>query len=163
MRSIELTFDPTTDAAVRADWSALAEAGLPSLASHTSASNRPHISVAVGPDLDPGAGEAFRVLPVELRFAGYVTFTPRRGVHVLARSVIVSRALLDLHASVHAALSGALDITLPDRWTPHVTLARRLTPEQLARALTVLPAASDGLVTGARLWDNTTRELTTLV
>jgi hypothetical protein len=163
MRSIEVTFDPATDAAIRADWAALAEAGLPSLASHTSASNRPHISLAVGPDLDPGAAEAFRALPLELRFAGYVTFTPRHGIHVLARSVIVSRSLLELHTSVHTTLSGALDITLPDRWTPHVTLARRLTPEQLAAALAVLPAASDGLVTGARLWDNETRALTTLV
>jgi 2'-5' RNA ligase len=162
MRSIEVTFDPMTDAAIRADWAVLADAGLPSLASHTSASNRPHISLAVGPDLDPGDAVALQALPLELRFAGYVTFGPRRGAVVLARAVVVSRGLLEMHAALHATLSGALDITLPDRWTPHVTLARRLTPEQLGQALSVLPEASTGLMTGARLWDNESRALTTL-
>jgi hypothetical protein len=163
MRSIEVTFDPATDAAIRSDWATLAEAGLPSLASHTSASNRPHISLAVGPSLEPGDADIFHTLPLALRFAGFTTFSPRRGAFVLARSVIVSRALLELHDALHSTLHDALDITLPDRWTPHVTLARRLTAEQLAHALTLLPAASDGQMTAARLWDNETRQLTGLV
>jgi 2'-5' RNA ligase len=161
VRSIELTLDDTTDAAIRTDWAALAAAGLPSLASHTSESNRPHISVAVGADLEPGGAltEAFGALPLTLRFAGFTSFAAGRGSFVLARSVVVSRALLDVHCAVHATQRGALELTLPDRWTPHVTLARRLSAEQLGRALAVLPAASAGLITGARLWDNQTRTL----
>ncbi|MCU1424637.1 MAG: hypothetical protein JWM51_928 [Microbacteriaceae bacterium] len=164
MRSLELTFDEATDAAIRADWTALAAAGLPSLASHTSESNRPHISVAVGTDLEPSdaLAAAFGSLPLTLRFAGFVSFPAGRGSFVLARSVVVSRALLGLHAAVHEAQPGALELTLPDRWTPHVTLARRLTAEQLAAALGVLPVASAGLMTGARLWDNLTRTLVTV-
>jgi 2'-5' RNA ligase len=165
MRSIELTLDETTDAAIRSDWAVLAEAGLPSLASHTSASNRPHISIAVGEELEPSEAlsAALGALPLALRFAGLVLFGPRRGSFVLARSVVVSRELLALHSAAHATLAGALDVTLPDRWTPHVTLARRLTAAQLAVALTELPAASDGLVEGARLWDNESRQLTDIV
>jgi hypothetical protein len=165
MRSLELTFDEGTDAAIRTDWRLLASAGLPSLASHTSGSNRPHASIAVGPEL--AAGEeleaALGALPLTLRFAGFVLFGPRRGSFVLARAVVVSRELLELHAAVHATQPGALDVTLPDAWTPHVTLARRLTAAQLAIALEALPAAADGRLTGARLWDSETRELTNLV
>ncbi|MCU1544302.1 MAG: 2-5 ligase family protein [Microbacteriaceae bacterium] len=165
MRSLELTFDETTDAAIRRDWDTVAAAGLPSLASHASASNRPHISIAVGPELAAGdeLAAALRALPLTLRFAGFVIFGPRRGSFVLARAVVVSRDLLELHAAAHATQPGVLEVTLPDRWTPHVTLARRLTAAQLAIAFDGLPAASDGQMVGARLWDNATRELTTLV
>lgn len=44
--SIELLLDPATEDRVRDDWRCLADAGLSSLAAHTSPSNRPHVTLA---------------------------------------------------------------------------------------------------------------------
>lgn len=66
MRSIELVFDDDTESAIRADWVRLAEAGLPSLASHTGASNRPHLTLAAGAELLVQPLHAFDgALPIE--------------------------------------------------------------------------------------------------
>jgi hypothetical protein len=43
--SIELLFDDATEAAVRRDWTALAQAGLPSQGQHRSPTNRPHVTL----------------------------------------------------------------------------------------------------------------------
>ena len=99
---------------------------------------------------------------------------PPRGL-VLARQVVVDRALLGLHARIHAAVEAphagpdededpdqdgpaapeVVPHTRPGAWAPHVSLALRLTAEQLAEAVTALgriepegaPAA------GLRRWD----------
>lgn len=106
-----------------------------------------------------------------IRLGGLVVFgVPPRGL-VLARQVVVDRALLGLHARVHAAVDAAVPAreedgdgdaapeviahTRPGSWTPHVSLALRLTAEQLGAAVTALgriepegaPAA------GLRRWD----------
>ena len=47
MQTVELLLDPTTDAAVRAEWQRLAEAGLPSQARHHGGTNAPHITLGV--------------------------------------------------------------------------------------------------------------------
>src|SRR3954471_17476137 len=47
VQSIELLFDDEAETALRSAWSSLADAGLPSLASHTGETNRPHVTVAV--------------------------------------------------------------------------------------------------------------------
>jgi len=197
VRSIELTFDEETESAVRADWRALAGAGLPSLARHSGPTNRPHLTLAAGDDLARGSSVgpeppglfrggatpgvplgppdcepaeaveeaavppvdvalqgAFDTLPLPLRTSGLVVFgAPPRGL-VLARLVTITRELLDLHSVVHGLAWGALPLTLPGRWTPHVTLALRLTPEQLAAALPLLGAHLDGSAVAARLWDS---------
>ena len=169
MRSIELTLDDTTDAAVRVDWAALATAGVPSLASHKGATNRPHITVAAGPRLELGEGvaEAGRLLPFEVRFGGIILF-PNGAVSggsarwVLARQVVVSRQLLGFHEAVHEHVAGALEDSMPDGWTPHVTLARRLSFDLAGRALAVLGGLPPGQCVAARLWDGelrTVREL----
>ncbi|WP_260857304.1 hypothetical protein [Microbacterium sp. 1.5R] len=41
----ELLFGPSAEAAIRAEWDALAAAGMSSLAAHTSASNRAHLTL----------------------------------------------------------------------------------------------------------------------
>ncbi|MGT2424968.1 2'-5' RNA ligase family protein [Amnibacterium kyonggiense] len=80
-----------------------------------------------------------------------------------------SRPLLTLHAAVHRALqqhaSGApvTDQTLPDRWTPHVTLARRVPADRIADALAAVdvePLAAR--FRGARLWDSVEKSVTPL-
>ena len=169
MRSIELTFDLTTEAAFRAEWTALQEAGLPNLGRHQGTSNRPHLTLAAGPGLEltdamRAAFEPARVaLPVELRVSGLVLFRAGPGRFVLARPVVMTRALLELHRLVLQLAPGAVELTQPDRWTPHVTLARRLGAEQVGEALRVLgepPAA--GSCVAARFWNGETKTLTAL-
>jgi hypothetical protein len=89
---------------------------------------------------------------------------------VLARQIVPSRPLLTLHSAAHRALQlhvpGAqvIDQTLPDRWTPHVSLARRVPAERLGEALGVIdPEPIPFRFRGARLWDSTTKTLTPLV
>ena len=61
VQALELPFDRRADEAVRAQWDALKDAGLPSLARHTAPTNRPHVTIdtrdeveaEVEPDLKP--------------------------------------------------------------------------------------------------------------
>ena len=164
MRSIELTFEEATDSLIRADWARLAEAGLPSLATHSSPSNRPHITLAAGENLEigPGAENLWGRLPIDVRFSGLVLFPAAPGRYVLARLVVLSQGLLDLHRRLHRRCPGAFANTLPDAWTPHVTLARRIPGQLLGTALDALDARAEGRCTDVRLWDSTTRTITGL-
>jgi 2'-5' RNA ligase len=173
MRSIELTFDPETEAAFRAEWATLQAAGLPNLGRHPHASNRPHLTLAAGPALEPtdsltdifhrDGQPAAGPLPVELRVSGLLLFRAGATRFVLARPVVISTALLALHHAVLQHAPGAVEQTRPDRWTPHVTLARRLSAPQVTEALDVLgesPAA--GRCVAARFWNGETKTLTAL-
>lgn len=77
----------------------------------------------------------------------------------MARLVIPSRALLSVHADVTEILGPGLPHLEPDRWTPHVTLARRLLPEQVGTAIGLLLGAPDidGRSTAVRRWDGDNR------
>ncbi|VXB35323.1 conserved hypothetical protein [Arthrobacter sp. 9AX] len=164
MRSIELIFNAPLDALVRADWARLADAGLPSLASHTAPSNRPHITLAAGNDLscDAGVQDPCGRLPLEVQFSGVVLFPSPQGTFVLARLVVPSKPLRELHAEVHHQCTGAFANTRPDAWTPHVTLARRVPGHLLGRAMESVDARAEGWCAGARLWDSSTRTVTPL-
>jgi hypothetical protein len=164
VRSIELTLDDTTDAAVRAEWRMLAEHGLPSLASHTAASNAPHVTVAAGARLEPGhvPDGVFAPLPVPLRFSALSTFPAGRDRFVLVRTIVVTTELLALHAAVLATADQPVPTSLPGAWTPHITLARRMTAEQVGVAHAVLGSPPDGMLTAARFWDGDTKTITPL-
>ncbi len=65
-----------------------------------------------------------------------------RAKVVLARLVVPTAALLDVHAEVHRLClphlpPGPMANALPGQWTAHVTLARRVGPAQLGRALRI--------------------------
>ena len=165
MHSVELVLDDDTDRRIRAQWTALAGAGLPSQARHTGASNRPHVTLAltstITDDVLRRLGEAVTVLPVPVTVGGLLVFGSRR--FVLARLAIPATDLLDLQARVVAALDDQLDphhTFGQGRWTPHVTLARRLTADQLAAALTALGdvPAIPGRLVRARRWDITAKQ-----
>ena len=171
MRSIELTFDPDLEAAFRAEWAALQAVGLPNLGRHPDASNRPHLTMAAGPALEitddltalfdqpPPCAQ----LPVHIGVSGLLLFRAGSGRFVLARPVVISEALLDLHRTVLEQVPGAVELTQPGRWTPHVTLARRMSAGQVAEALEVLgePPAF-GQAVAARFWNGETKTLTEL-
>lgn len=169
MRSIELVLDASSDSLIRADWARLAAAGVPSQAGHTSPSNSPHITLAAGPDLTvqdlmvpDNTDDLWQGLPLGLEFSGIQVFPSAAGTYVLARSVVVTAALLDLHRALHERVAGALLLTMPDAWTPHVTLARRVPGHLLGTALDLLELRTEGQCTAARHWDSSTRTITSL-
>jgi 2'-5' RNA ligase len=174
VHSLELLLDDDADASVRADWDRLVEAGLPSSGRHRSPSNAPHITLVAAPALDPAtvpgiddrvAGAAgFVDLP--LVSAGVLLFGPRRGTYVLVRQVILTPELLELHRRVCAAAGpapGQIRTSLPGSWTPHITLARRLSAQQVAAALQVIQPPPEPLrAVGLRRWDSDTRTVVRL-
>jgi hypothetical protein len=207
MRSIELTFDPSLESAIRAEWAALESAGLPNLGRHPHASNRPHLTLAAGAELEatdavravfvrrderPTAGSPGTAppgtapsgvsrtdsptgtalpdtespadaLPIDLVVSGFLLFPAGTARFVLVRPVVVTAALLALHRTVHERAPGAVDLTRPGRWTPHVTLARRLSAAQVAEALDVLGAGPPpGSGVAARFWNGDSKTLTPL-
>ncbi|NQX35156.1 2'-5' RNA ligase family protein [Herbiconiux sp. VKM Ac-2851] len=190
--SVEAVFGAAVEAAVRAEWEALAAAGMSSLAGHTSASNAPHLTLAVrpaeggfGPFALPGEVAVALPLPVVLGAPMLFGAGERR---VLVRSVLPSAGLLALHAAVHAHLAagaraetaagagagvdagagtdggGVQDAlhTRPGEWTPHVTLARRIRLEQVPAALALLGGDIAGEIVGLRHWNAETATVTPL-
>ena len=165
MHSIELLFDPDTEASIRLIWDDLAAAGLPSQAAHRSPSNRPHVTLAVAESIAPAvdgllAGVAAR-LPVRCLVGAPLLFGS--GKRVLARLAVPSAEVTLLQAEVALTTlehmrPGPVAHTLPGAWTPHVTLCRRLAPDDVAAALDVIGSAYiTGTFAGLRRWDSTTR------
>lgn len=173
MHSIELLLDPASDAAVRDEWRVLSAAGLPSQGDHAGTSNAPHVTLVARPGLDPAADPRLlplsAALPMPAELGGLLLFgAPPRGL-VLVRPVVVTTGLLSLHTLVHETLGGAGDVphTTPGRWTPHVTLASRLTPEQVARAVEALaeadaPSSRAVELAVLRRWDPSTKTIVPL-
>lgn len=113
MHSIELLLDPVTDDAVRQEWHALREADLPSQATHTGATNAPHLTLLARSSIDGSRDDdlrrVFAELPLVVEFGGLVVFgRPPRGF-VLARLVVVTPRLLRLHELVHEVLAADLE------------------------------------------------------
>lgn len=163
--SVELLFDPGTDAAIRRDWATLADAGLPSQADHRSPSNRPHVTLAAASRIGPAVDEGLRGvagLPMGCRVGAPLVFGS--GRFTLVRSIVASAELLTLHAFVDAVClphtpGEPYAHTRPGRWTAHATLARRLTGPELVAALAALDTADlVGSFTGLRRWDGDARK-----
>ena len=163
VHSVELLFDDQTDGAVRDLWDRLSDCGIRSLSAHRSPSNRPHVTVSVATAMDDAVDDALRplldALPLNCVLGAPMLFG--RGASVtLVRLVVPSVELLALHADVHRLCvphmpKGALPHADPGGWTPHVTLARRVDPDQVPVAMAVPNLGRDleGLVTGLRHWD----------
>lgn len=178
VQSVELLLEPDAEQRVRDEWIALADAGLPSLATQNSETNRPHVTAAVAETGLEAAVDALnavfrgwhlaeRGLPVVV--GSPVLFGGHRARWVLARLVVPSRPLITLHSAVHRAIDGAapdaevVDQTRPDSWTAHVSLARRVPADRLGDALSsVDPSPIRCRITGARLWDSTPKTVTPL-
>jgi len=164
--SVEILLDPASEADVRDEWARLIEAGLPSAGRQATPSNRPHITLAVRERVDASSlAPVAEDLPFDLDLGGTLLFG-RRDSFVLTRQVIVSAALLDVHRRVAAIVGPAeprYQVTAPDHWTPHVTLARRMSADQVAEALAAVPSHPiSARATGLRVWDAAARTVTTL-
>ncbi|HZI96573.1 MAG TPA: 2'-5' RNA ligase family protein [Actinomycetales bacterium] len=161
VQTVELLLDQAAEAVVRDQWTTLASLGLPSQARHTGATNRPHVTLAVAAAmpaaLDPRLAQAVTELPVPVLLGGLVVFRGRRGSVVLSRLVVPSAALMALHAAVADVVADCPDRPAnlrPGAWTPHVTLARGLTPEQVGPAVAACSASTlEAVAVTARRYD----------
>lgn len=162
-QSVELLLDKAADGEIRAQWDRLGDAGLPtSRRSIPSPSHAPHITLWAG-DLvealdDQALSGVFADLDLELVVGNVLLFGPRRGGYVLVRQVVTSAALLDVQQRVVRTLRTPAYAGFEDgRWSPHVTLARRVDVGQVAASLTALDASPPELlvrVREARRWDS---------
>jgi 2'-5' RNA ligase len=155
--------DAATEAAVRAEWDALAAAGLSSAGAHTGASNRPHVTLLVRTSLSAIDAAPLLREPVPLVLGAPVLFGAGER-RVLARAVVPSARLLGLHADLHAVAGAGDDVphTAPGEWTPHVTLARRLRTADLERALALVGGEVHGFAASLRRWDAASATVTDL-
>jgi 2'-5' RNA ligase len=180
VHSIELLLDGPADARIRAQWAALSDAGLPSQADHASSSNAPHVTLlarrGIDDSTDPALAELLGdLLPLPVVLGAPLVFGRGRG-HVLVRSIVATRALLDLQAEVHALVGGEDDVprSSPGLWVPHVTLAGRLDAAAVGLALAAVEALEDeearetaedapaSTLAAARRWDPSIRTIVVL-
>jgi 2'-5' RNA ligase len=160
---VELLLDDAGDREIRAQWDGLGNAGLPTARRSTpSPSHAPHITLWAGDLVDPvddhALPELFTGLDLELVIGGVLLFGPRRGGYVLVRQVVASAALLDLQQRVVRTCRTRAYAGFEDgRWTPHVTLARRVAADQVGPSLAALAGSPPELlarVRRARRWDS---------
>lgn len=165
--SVELLLDPQAEAAIVSAWRLLDDDGLPSQVRVKSPTNRPHVTLIAAQRISPDVDEALRSLadrfPVGAVVGAPVVFGGPR--QTLARLIVPSAELLDLHADIYRLclphLTGEpFDHCRPGHWTAHVTLGRRFTAEQIGAAMATVNSTRDDLaatITGLRRWDSDQR------
>jgi 2'-5' RNA ligase len=161
MRSLEVLLDPESEVRIRGQWEALEAAGIPSLALHTSASNRPHLTLLAGPELTPPPPGALGELPATVELGAVLLF-PHAGRFVLAWGAVRAPALDALHARATELMPGAVPTSLPESWTPHISVSRRLRAEQLGQAVPLLGEPFTVGLASIRFWDGDTKTITEL-
>ena len=169
VQSVELLLEPEAERGVVRVWEALSEAGLPSQARHTAPSNRPHTTLVALSDLAAETESAVAAavrgrLPVDAVWGDVTLFG--RGPWVLVRLLEPSDGMRRLQA-VLADACGVPDDSLssPERWTPHVTLARRVARADVDRAVALAtalaqreaPAGMRVVASAVRRWDGSRR------
>ncbi|MGX9673095.1 2'-5' RNA ligase family protein [Mycobacterium sp. HM-7] len=162
VHSVELLFDLDTEALIRRAWDELRDNGIAA----PPPSARPHATLTVADQIDDA------VLPALAGLAGRFPFRVHVGAAlvfgrkaaILTRLVVPSIELLDLHAEVCRLSApylrpGPMPHTEPGDWTPHVTLARHVPADRLARAFGVAgrPAEISATASGLRLWNGNER------
>jgi 2'-5' RNA ligase len=169
-QSVELLLDAEAEAVVLGEWARLAEAGLPSEQRvEPSPSHRPHVTLWAGPavpaEVDAVLPDLVAGLELPLLLGSLLVFGPRRGHVVLVRQVVASAALLTLQASVAGRCGTEPDSHFaPGRWSPHVTVARRVPVAQLGEVLATLSEVPDvgATIRTCRRWDGDAKVAWTL-
>lgn len=165
--SVELLLDARTDAVIRSLWQDLDDAGLPSQVRVTSPTNRPHVTLLAAQRIAAEADEALRGLshrfPLDVVVGTPLVFGGAKLT--LARLIVPSAGLLDLHAVIYRLALPHIGAEpfphcRPGHWTPHVTLGRRFTSEQIGAAMEIVGGSAGDLaatVVGLRRWDGDAR------
>jgi len=169
VQSVELLLEPEAERGVVRAWEALSEAGLPSQARHAAPSNRPHTTLVALSDLAAETESAVAVavrgrLPVDAVWGDVTLFG--RGPWVLVRLLQPSDGMRGLQAVLADACGVPADsLCSPERWTPHVTLARRVGRADVDRAVALAtalaqrdaPAGMRVVASAVRRWDGSRR------
>jgi hypothetical protein len=153
LHALELLPDDAGCEAVRRDWQALRDAGLPSQLDHRGNTNSPHVTLASAPVLGPedrARASALLAghLPMTVRTAGVGLLGDERVtvVRLLTLPDEATRAVLDLRATIASVAHLG--------WLPHITLARRVPRADVARALAVVSRADTSItLSSLRHWD----------
>ena len=159
MQTLDLTFAPEDDAAIRARWKALQDAGLPSMADHKGSSNAPHVTLISAPvipeEVVDRAREFFAArLPIEMGVGGLLVLGSKPGRYVLADLVLPPVAVHELRERLEGITASTNAPVGP--WLPHLTLAKHLTTYKVAQALEVfreLPALQPIVAFTLRKWN----------
>jgi hypothetical protein len=162
LHALELVPDDAGDLAVRRDWQALRDAGLPSQLDHPGATNTPHVTVLALPAMDAAlearaAALVGSLLPVRVRMAGVALLGgPKVTVaRLLDVPEPLTRAVLDLRSGVEGERHPG--------WLPHVTLARRVPRAFVQQVVDVLGYRDVALtLTAVRRWDPERQEVRAL-
>lgn len=163
--SIELLLDSHSDAAIRAIWQALAEAGLPSQVRITSSTNRPHVTLMAAQRIGEGVDHLLRGLsdrlPIDCVVGAPLVFGGPRLT--LARLIVPSADLLAFHQEVYRLslpylVGEPFAHCAPGHWTPHATLGRRFTAVEIGSALAGVETVDvPARLVGLRRWDSDER------
>jgi hypothetical protein len=168
--SIELLLDSHSDAAIRAMWQVLADAGLPSQIRVTSPTNRPHVTLLAAQRIDAAVDDLLRGLsdrlPIDCVVGAPLVFGATRLT--LARLIVPSPALLALHQEIYRLslphlLGEPYAHCAPGHWTPHATLGRRIDLPEIGEALAVINTPANpttdlaARLVGLRRWDGDER------
>jgi hypothetical protein len=161
-RGVVLWPDTDIGATVRRLWRELAAAGLPSMETHTHRLHQPHVSLVVADDLDHEAVsralEAVPLAPIPCRIE-VAGFFPGG---VLLLPLVPNVPLIEEHHRVSTAVgelaTGRWSHTEPGVWSPHMTCAYGIPPDQIATATAIalehLPL--NGYLTTGGIEDGTT-------
>jgi 2'-5' RNA ligase len=162
-QSVELLLDERAEAAVRRQWNLLADAGLPSERRATpSEHHRPHVTLfaadTVPVEAEAALPEIVAGLDLEIQVGSLLLFGPRRGRVILVRAITPNRALLEFQERIADACGAPPDGQFgPGRWSPHVTLARRVPVVQIGEVLAALDGTADqpviARIESCRRWD----------
>ena len=164
--SIELLLDEGSDQAIRAQWQALADAGLPSQSRVKSPTNRPHITLLAAGKISGEVDDTLRALADRLPLACVIGAPLVFGGHsmTLARLIVPSVELLELQAEVYARTGAHLTgdpfgHCRPGHWTAHVTLGRRFGADEIGPALAAVGESPDvaAHLVGMLRWDSDLR------
>ena len=165
--SLELLLDSHSEAVVRSIWEALAGAGLPSQLRVKSSTNRPHITLIAAEGISPAVDDVLagmhQQFPIDCVVGAPIVFGGPRLT--LARLMVPSEGLLALHEQIFGlSLSSLVGEPFahcrPGHWTPHVTLGRRYTDEEIGPALAVVNDLGGDIparIVGLRRWDSDER------
>lgn len=139
--SVIVTLDAIVGATVEKMWDALSSVGIASEGQVQG--NHPHITLGVYHDANKreAAAKVIRDLAAgyqatEIALSGYGIF-PGQPCTLWAVP-IVTRELLALHRELHASVPSDDPYYAPDRWVPHVTLARGLEASAVAAGVNAL-------------------------
>lgn len=164
-QSVELTLDSSAEAALVSQQDRLAAAGLarakrPEPDGH----HLPHITLYAANAL-PEAAESelpgiVAGLSLPVHIGALMIFGPRKGECILVRHVSASVELLELQQRVARACGADPEGQFGSgRWSPHVTLARRVLSDHVGKAVKILGSRGEleATVERCRRWDGRRR------